>query len=305
MAKVKTGGLGRGLSSLFEDIDFHPEAVSVKQPEALENGEKKGGEVFSDNGRIVYVSLDQIKPNAGQPRTQFGDEPLQELTDSIQEHGVIQPILLRPTTNGYEIVAGERRYRAARRAGLKVIPAIVRELDERQNMLYALIENMQRENLNSIDEARGLSKMLETFGLTQEEVAKSVGKSRPYVTNALRLLKLPESVQMLVEAGRLSAGHARTIAGIDGSKRQIEAADKTVKNGWSVRELERFAERTPHKKKRKRVKDTQVKQMEETLSGALGTRVRLSGTAEKGKIQLEYYSREELDRLLDLLSGLS
>ncbi len=153
MAKVRPGGLGRGLSSLFDDIDFHPEAVSVKQPESLENKETDGAERIVENDRIVYIGLDRIKPNANQPRKQFREEALQDLTNSIQEHGVIQPILLRPTKKGYEIVAGERRYRAARRAGLKVIPAIVRELDERQNMLYALIENMQREDLNSIEEA--------------------------------------------------------------------------------------------------------------------------------------------------------
>lgn len=305
MAKVKSGGLGRGLSSLFDDIDFHPEAVSIKQPEALKNGPKEDTEPGLEGDRIVYIGLDRIKPNANQPRKQFREEALQDLANSIQEHGVIQPILLRPTKKGYEIVAGERRYRAARRAGLKVIPAIVRELDERQNMLYALIENMQREDLNSIEEAKGLLEMLEAYGLTQEEVAKSVGKSRPYVTNALRLLKLPEPVQLLVEEGRLTAGHARTIAGIEGESRQMDAAEKVVKNGWSVRDLERFAEREPHKKKRKPARDTQIKRVEETLSGTLGTRVRLSGTAEKGKIQLEYYSREELDRLLELLSSLS
>lgn len=305
MVKVRPGGLGRGLSSLFDDIDFHPEAVSVKQPESLENKETDGAERIVENDRIVYIGLDRIKPNANQPRKQFREEALQDLTNSIQEHGVIQPILLRPTKKGYEIVAGERRYRAARRAGLKVIPAIVRELDERQNMLYALIENMQREDLNSIEEAKGLQEMLETYGLTQEEVAKSVGKSRPYVTNALRLLKLPEAVQFLVEEGRLSAGHARAIAGIEGEDHQIDAAEKAVKHGWSVREMERYAGHTPHKKKRKPARDSQIKRVEENLSGRLGTKVRLSGTSEKGKIQLEYYSREELDRLLELLSGIS
>lgn len=305
MAKVKPGGLGRGLSSLFEDIDFHPEAVRIREPEAVQNQGPERAEPPADDQRVVYIGLDQIKPNARQPRKQFDEEALQDLTNSILEHGVIQPVLLRAAEKGYEIVAGERRYRAARRAGLKEIPAIVRDLDEQQNMLYALIENMQREDLNSIEEAQGLSEMMKSYGLTQEQVAKSLGKSRPYVANALRLLKLPGPVQTLVVEGKLSAGHARTIAGMEGAKRQLEAAEKAVQNGWSVRELERFAQRNPRAKPRKSAKDPQVRSVEETLSGALGTRVRLSGSPQKGRIQLEYYSREELDRLLELLSSLS
>jgi len=302
MAKVKPGGLGRGLGALFDDIDFHPEAVSVRKPE------EPAGTAPSDTvGRIVHIRLDDIKPNAHQPRTQFDEQSLQELAESISEHGVIQPVLVRPAKNGYELVAGERRYRAARRAGLAEIPAIIRELDDRSNMLFALIENMQREDLNGMEEARGLQEMQEAYGLTQEQVAKTVGKSRPYVANALRLLKLPPAVQAMVEDGSLSAGHARTIAGFDGEKRQIEVAEQAVRYGWSVREIEKLARQKIGKKRKTkpRQRDEHARRMEEELSVSLGTRVRIAGTQDKGKIELDYYSRDELDRLLDVLTGLS
>ena len=302
MAKVKPGGLGRGLGALFDDIDFHPEAVSVRKPE------EPAGTAPSDTvGRIVHIRLDDIKPNAHQPRTQFDEQSLQELAESISEHGVIQPVLVRPAKNGYELVAGERRYRAARRAGLAEIPAIVRELDDRSNMLFALIENMQREDLNGMEEARGLQEMQEAYGLTQEQVAKTVGKSRPYVANALRLLKLPPAVQAMVEDGSLSAGHARTIAGFDGEKRQIEVAEQAVRYGWSVREIEKLARQKAGKKRKTkpRQRDEHARRMEEELSVSLGTRVRIAGTQDKGKIELDYYSRDELDRLLEVLTGLS
>lgn len=302
MAKVKPGGLGRGLGALFDDIDFHPEAVSVRKPE------EPAGTAPSDTvGRIVHIRLDDIKPNAHQPRTQFDEQSLQELAESISEHGVLQPVLVRPAKNGYELVAGERRYRAARRAGLAEIPAIVRELDDRSNMLFALIENMQREDLNGMEEARGLQEMQEAYGLTQEQVAKTVGKSRPYVANALRLLKLPPAVQAMVEDGSLSAGHARTIAGFDGERRQIEVAEQAVRYGWSVREIEKLARQKIGKKRKvkPRQRDEHARRMEEELSVSLGTRVRIAGTQDKGKIELDYYSRDELDRLLDVLTGLS
>lgn len=300
MAKIKTGGLGRGLNSLFEDLDFHPEAVSIK---AAETGEQSRTAVStSENGEnVVFIPLDEIKPNANQPRKIFEEEALQDLANSIREHGVIQPVLLRPSERGYEIVAGERRYRAARKVGLKVIPAIIRSLDEKQNMLYALIENMQREDLNIMEEARGLREMLETYDLTQDQVAQSVGKSRPYVSNALRLLKLPQEVQELVMENKLTAGHARAIAGMDSRTLQIEAAEKAVKNGWSVREVEKYTGKKSTRTKHVKKSSPDVKRMEESLSVALGTKVRLAGIQDRGKIEIEYYSPDELERLLDLL----
>ena len=201
---------------------------------------------------MVYIKLNDIKPNASQPRKTFNEEALADLADSIREHGVIQPILLRPAKKGYELVAGERRWRAARLAGLKEVPAIVRDLDERTNAFYALIENMQREDLNAIEEAEGIKEIIDKYGLTQEETSKVVGKSRPYISNALRLLTLPEEVKELVNNGKLSQGHARAVAGLAGEKLQIEAAQKAAAEGWSVRQIESYTALKPKKKPAKK-----------------------------------------------------
>ena len=323
MAK-KPGGLGRGLGSLFGDMDvdlsvLDPAEISVERElTAPEQPAKKGGKRAAKSGKtergeaaenVVFISLDDIRPNSSQPRKVFDQDALQDLASSIREHGVIQPVLLRPAKNGYELVAGERRWRAARLAGLKQIPAIVRDLTDRQNMFYALIENMQREDLNSIEEARGMEEMMNAFALTQEETAKAVGKSRSYVTNALRLLKLPQVVQDLVMGGKLSAGHARAIAGLESEELQKEAAAKCVELGWSVREVESYTgeQKKPAKRRRSRVsgknKDRELASVEQQLTEALGTKVRIRGTEKKGKIELDYYSRGELERLVEILSA--
>ncbi|NCB42072.1 MAG: ParB/RepB/Spo0J family partition protein [Clostridia bacterium] len=300
MATTKARGLGRGLHSLFEDIDFNPEAVSVREVEGAERNSSAA--VFSAGGEsVVFVHPDEIKPNSKQPRKFFDEEALEDLTNSIKEHGIIQPILLRPSGKGYEIVAGERRYRAARKAGLKAIPAIIRDLDEKQNMLYALIENMQREDLNVMEEAQGLREMSKIYNLTQEEMAISIGKSRPYISNTMRLLKLPQEVQDLVLANKLTAGHARAIAGMESRKLQVEAASKAVKNGWSVRETEKYTGKKAKSIKPSKELSPDIKQLEESLCQVFGTKVKLSDAENKGKIEIEYYSREELDRILELL----
>ncbi len=258
---------------------------------------------------VVYINLNDIKPNAAQPRKNFDQESLQELADSIRTYGVIQPVLLRPARKGYELVAGERRWRAARLAELKSIPAIIRDLDERQNAFYALIENMQREDLDPIEEAEGLQEIIGNYGLTQEEASKVVGKSRSYVTNSLRILKLPEEVKLLVSGGQLSAGHARAIAGLETPQLQLEAAEKAAKEGWSVRQIETYTQVQAKPKKRKkpgksRLKSADVRAVEEDLSMSLGTRVHISGSEKRGKIEIEYFSRDELDRLIELLRSL-
>ncbi len=253
---------------------------------------------------VVYIRLSDIKPNSAQPRKVFKQEALEDLAASIKEHGVIQPVLLRPAKKGYELVAGERRWRAARLAGLKEIPAIVRDLDEKTNALYALIENMQREDLNAIEEAEGIREIIEKYELTQEETAKIVGKSRPYVSNALRLLSLPQEVKELVESGALSQGHARAVAGLEGEALQIEAARKAAAEGWSVRRIETYTAAQPKKKQARRKssgKDAQMRSVEESLGTKLGTKVLIDGSEKKGKIEIEYYSREELERLIELL----
>ncbi len=322
MAK-KAGGLGRGLGSLFGDMDVDLSVldpaevlVSTEQPEAspkassrrktkASGASEKAAEALES---VVFVSLDDIKPNSAQPRKIFDKEALDDLAASIREHGVIQPVLLRPAKAGYELVAGERRWRAARLAGLKQIPAIVRSLNDRQNMFYALIENMQREDLNSIEEARGMEEMMLSFGLNQEETARAVGKSRSYVANALRLLKLPESIQTMVMEGTLSAGHARAIAGLEGEDLQLEAAEKAAKLGWSVRQVETYTgeKKRPAKRRKSKVlgknRDKELASVEQQITESLGTKVRINGTDKKGKLELEYYSRGELERLIEILS---
>lgn len=342
-------GLGRGLEALFGEVSINPEAMlereepttlvkedgagespaasAKKGSSATKNGKtasaaegknsakagkiKAEGDSAEAGDSVLYLDIHDIKPNSEQPRKAFDKEKIAELAASILEHGVLQPIMVRPNKDGkgYEIVAGERRWRASVEAGLKKVPCLVRELTEEQNMLIALIENMQREDLNAIEEAEAIEKMISRYGLTQEQVSKSLGCSRPYVTNALRLLKLPAEVQSLVVDGKLSAGHARAIAGIQGEDRQISAANRAVENQWSVREMEVYAgekKKKPAAKKKGRAanRNHEVKAVEEELKQILGTKVNLVLGTRKGKIEIEYYSREELDRLIELLQSL-
>lgn len=292
MAAPKARGLGKGLEALFNDVE-----ISARDT---------GGAAGEHEG-ILFLDLNDIKPNTKQPRKNFADDKIDELAKSIEIHGVIQPILVRPSREGYEIVAGERRWRAARRASLRQIPCIIRELSEEQNMLVSIIENMQREDLNPIEEAAALNQMITTFGLTQEEVSKSIGKSRPYIANALRLLRLPAEIQEMVAEGNLTSGHARAIAGIKEKEKQLRLANRVANNGLSVRETELLAGKAggediqkPHKSK-SRMKNCEITDMENELKNALGTKVAINHGARRGKIEIEYYSREELERLLELL----
>ena len=231
------------------------------------------------------------------------------MASSIEEHGLIQPVVLRKAKVGYEIVAGERRWRAARLIGIKELPCIVKDLTDEENMLLAIIENMQREDLNPIEEAEGISQMMDTYGLTQEEVSKSLGKSRPYITNSLRLLKLNTGVKGYVSDGTLSAGHARALAAISDEEKQRELAEIAVREGLSVRQIEKLArenkETRGRKSTRSKSKSPDVMRVEEDLKEILGTKVNLSQRGKKGKIEIEFYSREDLDRLIELLKTLS
>lgn len=296
MAKPKNRGLGKGLEALFGDSEIDTKEISIKpSPES----EAKG---------ISFIEINDIKPNAKQPRKTFDEEKLNELAASIQEHGLIQPLMLRAAEKGYEIVAGERRWRASRKAGLKEIPCIIKEVTDEQNMLIAIIENMQREDLNPIEEAEGLNQMVETFGFTQEQISKSVGKSRPYITNSLRLLKLPEEIRASVSSGDLSMGHARALVGVDNEIRQKEIAEYAVQEALSVREIEKLIREDGIPKKRRvprrLEKNADVKRVEEDLKLILGTKVNLKQNGKKGKIEIDYYSKEELDRLIELLKTL-
>ena len=272
-----------------------PEISVTKKEESEEKG-------------ISFININEIKPNQNQPRKSFNEEKLEELAASIIENGLIQPVILRKADKGYEIVAGERRWRACRKAGLKEIPCIIREFTDEQNMLIAIIENMQREDLNPIEEAEGLNQMIVNFGMTQEQVSKSVGKSRPYITNALRLLKLPSEIREMLLANQLSAGHARAIAGISDTEKQIQLAEYAIKEGLSVREIEKIIkeENAPKKKisRKKAEKSADVRKVEDDLKQIMGTKVNLNQSGKKGKIEIEYYSRDELERLIEMLKSL-
>ncbi|MFR7984764.1 MAG: ParB/RepB/Spo0J family partition protein [Clostridia bacterium] len=296
MAAPKNRGLGKGLEALFSNSEIDTQEISVTKKE---ESEEKG---------ISFININEIKPNQNQPRKSFNEEKLEELAASIIENGLIQPVILRKADKGYEIVAGERRWRACRKAGLKEIPCIIREFTDEQNMLIAIIENMQREDLNPIEEAEGLNQMIVNFGMTQEQVSKSVGKSRPYITNALRLLKLPSEIREMLLANQLSAGHARAIAGISDTEKQIQLAEYAIKEGLSVREIEKIIkeENAPKKKisRKKAEKSADVRKVEDDLKQIMGTKVNLNQSGKKGKIEIEYYSRDELERLIEMLKSL-
>ena len=300
---AKKGGLGRGLDALFAD-------VPVTAPETNKKAEKKEKEEIAETAaedRVNYIKIHEIMPNVNQPRKTFNEDKIEELADSIREHGIIQPIVVRKKKKGYEIVAGERRWRAAMKAGLAEVPCLLKELTDEQNMLIAIIENMQREDLNPIEEAEGLHQMVSNFGLTQEQVSKSVGKSRPYITNALRLLKLPEYIREKLAEGVISAGHGRTLITVEDEDLRRQLFDKIVAEGLSVRETEKLVAELgkPAKKKpAKKLKNPDTAHVEEELKVILGTKVNIVEKGKKGKIEIECYSRDELNRLIELLKKL-
>ena len=278
----KKGGLGKGLELLFAE-------------NALE-----------DAGKAVTLPIGEIEPNREQPRKAFDDAALAELSASIAQHGVLQPLLVRPMSGGgYQIVAGERRYRASRMAGLTELPAVIRELSDKEAAQLALIENLQREDLNPMEEALGFQKLMESYGLTQEETAHIVNKSRPAVANALRLLNLPEEVTVMVADGTLSAGHARAILSF-APELQVETAKNAVRSGASVRELERRARAAQREKKTPRAtafrRDSFYDEVELALSEALSRKVRVTVGEKSGTLALEFYDREDLQELANRLS---
>ena len=299
MAAPKKGGLGRGLDALFADVPVK----APKETEVIKNREDG-----DEKDTVRYIKIHDIMPNANQPRKTFNEEKIEELAASIREHGIIQPIVVRKKSRGYEIVAGERRWRAAIKAELSQVPCLIRNLDDEQNMLIAIIENMQREDLNPIEEAEGLRQMTETFGMTQEQVSRSVGKSRPYITNSMRLLKLPEYIRESIADGRISAGHGRTLIAASDEDMRKSIWEKMIKEGLSVREAEKLAAGSPGAKKRKpasKRKNPDVARVEEDLKDLFGTKVSINAAGKKGKIEIEYYSGEELNRLIELLKTLA
>ena len=290
---AKKMGLGRGLSAILPDVEDVVESVGQQAAPAV---------IPAD--AVVELPLGDVDPNRDQPRKKFDDEALAQLADSIRHSGVLSPILVAREGSRYTIIAGERRWRAARLAGIETIPAIVREWDEIKRQEAALIENIQRENLNPIEEAQGIYVLMNECALTQEAVAERLGRSRPAVANLLRLLGLPGAMQQAVIDGVISAGHARVLAGIGDKKLQATLFAKTVQGGWSVRQLEAAAKQATAERKEKPQTaplPVEYEELTERLRNATGLKVTLSGSEHKGKIVLEYASQDELQRLWDML----
>ena len=306
---------GNNLNSTKEDKTPREHAVQLEERNIKDSkGETSqtqadSAKIEADEDRVLYIDINDIKPNKDQPRKTFNEEKLKDLANSIKENGVIQPLIIRKAQNGYELVAGERRWRAARIAEIKKVPCIIRDFDEKQNMIVAIIENMQRENLDPIEEALGLNEMIKRFEFTQEQVSNALGKSRAYIANSLRLLKLPEKIQNMIIEGRISAAHGRTIITIKDEKKQIEVCDKIIRNGLSVRAAERLTEKIkddarPERKKRKPSVNAEIAAVEDELRKIFCTKVNINGKASTGKIEIEYYSIDELNRLIDMLRGI-
>ncbi|MCI9576281.1 MAG: ParB/RepB/Spo0J family partition protein [Clostridiales bacterium] len=282
---IKKSGLGKGLDLIFAENDTE------------------------DPNSVVVLKISEIEPNRDQPRKEFDEEAMAELADSIAQHGILQPLLVRPIFGGgYQIVAGERRWRAARMAGVSEAPVVVRELTDGQVMELALIENLQREDLTPLEEALGYQTLIETYGMTQDEVSKTVGKSRPSVTNALRLLHLPEEVRELLEEKKISAGHARALLSLPDEGLMMELAHLAADQEISVRELERLVKKI-HQEQKKESKSTQNKaripyfqEVELALHDHLGRKVHVNGTEKKGTLQIEFYGEDDLSELIRLLN---
>jgi len=273
-------GLGKGLSALIPTDE----------------------EIFPNS--VIEIKITDIEPNEMQPRRAFNDEALMELSESIKEHGVVQPIIVRRNGSTYQIVAGERRWRASRLAGKTTIPAIVKDCDNLQVMEIALIENLQREDLNPIEEAMAYKSLVEEYKMTQEEISKKIGKSRPAIANSLRLLQLPVEIRDMIASGSITQGHARALLAIEDGKKQLEIAEKIVNQKLNVRQIEKLAKETKQKKKQEKIPDKyqiEIRQLEERLKTALGTKVRIKHRNKRGKIEIEYFSNEELDRIIELL----
>jgi len=285
---AKPRGLGKGLNAII-GADIVSEVI--------------------DRPRAIEVPVDRLSPNPFQPRRSFTEEGLEQLAESIRHHGVIQPIVVRPSGEGYELIAGERRWRAAQIAGLQKIPAVVRELDNPGMVQVALIENLQREDLNPIEEASAYRRLMDEFDMTQEQLSSAIGRSRPAIANAVRLLNLPAQIQRAVEERRLSEGHARCLLAISDQGEQLRVAAAIIANGLNVRQAEELVKGTTRNVSRETIRrrtpedDPDAVRLTQRLGERLGTRVKLSGSVRKGKLEIEYYSTEDLDRILEIILG--
>jgi len=288
----KKPALGRGLESLFGDLETKvPVKKSAETAGQAENA-------------VLYIGIDDIKPNSSQPRQAFDPVTIDELAASIEAYGIIHPVMLQKGESGYELVSGERRWRAARKAGLKTVPAIVRDVTEEESALFAIIENVQREDLNTIEEAAAYQALIKKYGLTQEGVAKMVGKSRPHIANTLRVLSMQEEIVIMLRNGDLTLGHANALGAVKDQGKQLKLARTVVLNGLSVRATERLAllaESKGEKKAVKKEKAEGIHEVEQELTSATGVRVKIKGNGEKGSVELLYYDREGLEEIIDLL----
>lgn len=301
-------GLGRGLGSLFGDYENYELEKDEKQPENdKENKQTKKSASNNDadiaNG-VLEIEIGLIDRNEEQPRKNFDEKALKELAQSIKQHGIIQPLILQKNGNRYQIVAGERRFRAARLAGLKKVPAIIKEYTEQEMSEISIIENLQREDLNPIESAKAIARLIEQFNLTQEVVADKIGKSRPAVANTLRLLTLPEEIIKYIEAGKLSAGHARTLLAVEDKKKMLELANLAISKKLSVRDLELLVRKLnkPTKDTIKQQQSLELKDFANNLNRIFSTKVSIIGNDKKGRIYIDYYSPEDLQRIYDVIN---
>jgi ParB family chromosome partitioning protein len=277
-------GLGKGLSALIPD-----------------------NSVLTGGRTIINIDINKIIPNPRQPRAEFAPESLAELAESIRSQGIIEPILARPKNGKYELIAGERRWRAARKAGLTLLPAIIKDFSDEESLELALVENLQREDLNPMEEAEAYSKLSSEFQMTQADIAKKVGKDRSTVANMVRLLDLPREIQASIRRSQISVGHARSLLSVAGESERLAIWKEILKNNLSVRDVEQIVhggEKDPMRmRKRKPVKNEELIDLTELLTTHLGTRVRIHGSAKKGKIEINYFSQEDLERIVEALTG--
>lgn len=276
-------GLGKGLSALIPD-----------------------NSVLTGGRTIVNVDINKIVPNPRQPRSEFPQETLTELAESIRSQGVIEPILARPKNGKYELIAGERRWRAARKAGLAIIPAIIKDFSDEESLELALVENLQREDLNPMEEAEAYAKLSSEFHQTQVDIAKKVGKDRSTVANMMRLLELPGEIQASLRRSQISVGHARPLLSLESETERLSLWKDVLKNNLSVRDVELIVHGDPSARKlrkRKTIKNEELIDLTELLTTHLGTRVRIHGSIKKGKIEINYFSQEDLERIIEVLTG--
>ena len=298
---IKKKGLGKGLDSLIPDNKSMKSVTSEKTVESKEDAAAKSG--------VQVMKINEVEPNRDQPRKNFDEDALLELSDSIKQFGVLQPLLVRKRKDYYEIIAGERRWRAAKIAGVKEVPVIVKEYTDQEILEIGLIENIQRENLNPIEEAIAYKRLLEEFNLKQDEVAERVSKSRTAVTNSMRLLKLSDKVQQMIIDDMISTGHARALLAIDDPELQYTLANKIFDEKLSVRETEKLVKeiKNPKKPKEKKVMENAFiyQDLEEKMKGVFGTKVSIASKGKgKGKIEIEYYSDDELEHLFDMMMSI-